>query len=278
MDAFSAMKKTGQSGGDDSVTFDSIFTTPGSSFNRSTSSLTPTSAAIYWMHLSIDVPSFTRAYMYLNGLAQEKFAIVKNHTLLDATDTMNRDGVVNVTAKAAVTLVCIYPTVATTGITQPLWAAFRMDNLFRPLIAFHVALSTFLFATANVTATRLQPIAYDLVLLNSGNGWNGSAFVVPQQGTYFLCFGAQFSTSTSFPSTGIYLSINGTRWMAAQSGLMERLKKTKDVDLTTKCCLVNLNAGDGVSMTTDLTLRTDTSVFGTYFTGFLYNPISKLQV
>src|SRR5689334_4280195 len=98
--------------------------TPDCPFDQSTSSLSVTTSALYWMHVSVDVPAQTQARLFVTGMENPTLVIVKNHTSLSSVDTMSRDGVVSVPIGRTLTLTTDYPTNGTLYY-QPYWAGFR---------------------------------------------------------------------------------------------------------------------------------------------------------
>ena len=248
LDAFNAGRISGLLTAANPLPFDSILTSNGgclrSSGTNQPAYLSAPTSAIYWMHLSVDVPAYMQAHLYLvtNGY---QHAIVKNHTSLPAGDTMIRDGVVFVPAGKSLTLASDYPT-ETTGVMQPYWAGFRLDNgFFNPAVIVSVACTKPVISDVNVK----QPIIYDRVLVNIGSAWNAAAnlLTIPITGIYLFSFSSALVRRASWYSVDVDLLVNGVLRVGMNGGVNRQMTQDNTIDFISRTFLLLLNQSDNVT-------------------------------
>ena len=237
-------------------------------------SLAVTTSAIYWMHISVDVPMNTPAHLFLSGVSYQ-FAIVKQ-ALIPGGDTMIRDGVVNVEAGQLVTLVCNYPT-EETDLQQPYWAGFRLDNYFSPLIAMSVACTT----SVNSWAGHQEPIVYDRVLVNIGSAWNTmtNQFTAPVTGIYLFSFSAGVMRRANWNPVLVELLVNGMTRKVMGGGVNKQMTQDNTIDFISRTFLLVLNKNDNVtSVVVESTAYSDKTNWQNALHAILYSPQGGIQV
>ena len=129
-----------------------VYSTSGSQFNKTSSLLQTSSPALFWFHNSINLSPNTTGLSRLSS-SITVVDIFTNSSQLPYYDTVSRDNIISTVVQQQNTfslqllgdLVSIFS-----------WSGFRLDNLFRPLIAFSVARSGRLL---NVSPY----VAYDMV-------------------------------------------------------------------------------------------------------------------
>ena len=234
----------------------------------------PTSA-VYWMHISVDVPVRTQAHLFLVGTTYQ-FAIVRNHTSLPGSDTMIRDGVVSLAAGQSVTLVTDYP-VQFTGLRQPYWAGFRLDNYFSPLIAISVACTTPVISWAG----HQEPIVYDRVLVNIGSAWNTmtNQFTAPVTGIYLFSFSAGVMRRANWNPVLVELLVNGLTIKVMGGGVNRHMTQDNTIDFISRTFLLVLSQYDNVtSVVAESTAYSDPINWQNALHAVLYCPQNTAQV
>ena len=263
LDAFSVGRNLTASGSNMAVSFNDIFETQQSNFNETTMSLfIPASPALplYWMHIAVDAPASTATTLFLSDLSM---SVNVNQTTTSVAVTLAMSGVVKVQPGAQLNLI------ASTNTSATFWSAYRIDNLFCPLIAFRVVRSTPL--------TTQSLITFDTVLVNEGNAWNSvvNDFVAPAGGIYMFSFsgGIRFQM-------GIVLNLfcNGVMIRRAGGGYGDVF--ASGYDTLSRTALLSLKASDVVNLTLSQKsyLYSDSTNFQISFSGFYYSPVSRQQV
>ena len=279
LDAFSVGRTNSLSSSSNPLPFESSVATDGSNFKYFSSNqsgyLYSSVPSIYWMHVAVDVPAHTQAHLYISGLHQP-FAIVRNHTSLPQGDTISRDGIVSVPAGQPVSMASDYPT-ETTGIMQPYWAGFRLDNYFNPLIAVSVACTTPIYGSEGLE----QPVIYDLVLINIGSAWNlaNNKFTAPTGGIYVISFSAGVMRLADSKSIIVRLLVNDIVRQAMEGGVNRMMTQDNTVDFISRSFFLRLNHGDNVTTRLlESTAYSDTINLPIALHIVLYNPNCSPQV
>ena len=263
LDAFNAVRSVSASSSASPVSFNNINATSQSNFNIASMSLSiPSSSnqSLYWMHIAADVPSSVQAIIKLSDISMTVYSTISVYAV---TITMAMSGVIKVMPSTSLNLI------ASTSTSATYWAAFRIDNLFYPLVAFRVV------RTSSITAQG--QILFNTVLVNEGNAWNASAhkFIVPYDGIYLLSYsgGIQYMYG---PALNLYR--NGVQIRSAVGGFAKTAPTGYDTML--RSTVISLVANDVMH----LTLSQESNLYceATYrpisFSGFYYNPISTIQV
>ena len=186
-----------------SIQFDQVFTTPFSSFNQNTNSLSTEKTGLYWMHMAIDVPPNVSCDAYLSSPIKT-LSLVKSYPLSDK-DTMSRDAIIRMQSGVDMTMKSRFQ------FQTAYWAGFRIDTMMNPFVCFYVGRSTSYNKTGQITD-------FDQVLVNEGFGWNStrSAFIAPRSGIYFFSFSVGLS---SWQYAVVKLQVNGGTVMTSYSGV-----------------------------------------------------------
>ena len=92
----------------------------------------------------------------------------------------------------------------------------------------------------------MDPVTYDQVLVNLGNGWNSSAntVTIPRTGYYFLHVGAGIHSGFS---SVIYLYVNNNR----QFRMLHWSNNQNGVDTMSRSGILHLSSGDQVKIICD---------------------------
>ena len=281
LDAFNAGRMNSLLMAANPLPFESILTSNGSCLQSAGTNqpafLSPPDSAIYWMHLSVDVPAYTQAHFYLvtNGY---QHAIVKNHTSLPAGDTMIRDGVVIVPAGKSLTLASDYPT-ETTGVMQSYWAGFRLDNgFFNPVVVVSVACtSPIIISDVNVKV----PIIYDRVLVNIGSAWSQAAnlLTIPITGIYLFSYSTGVVRRADWYSVTVQLLVNEIMQADLFGGIHSDMTQDNTVDFISRTFLLPLSQGDNVTtQVCHSTAYSDTINLQIALHAVLYSPQVTSQV
>ena len=211
------------------------------------------------MHIAVDALPYTPTTLQLSD---KSLSIYVSQTKTNVTVTLATSGVIIVQPNTQLNLV------AFTNSSAIYWSAFRIDNLFCPLIAFRVVRTT--------SMTTMSKVTFDVVLFNEGNVWNASANIVfiPYDGIYMF----SFSGGIRYRS-GVSLNLN------CNGAVIRRAPGTYDafdsgVDMVSKTAVLSLTTANviHISYYQKSFLYSDTTYRPVTFSGFYYNPIHKQQV
>ena len=245
------------------MTFNQINKTAGGSFNSNQMSLSLSKNvqdySIYWMTIGVDAPANTKVYIALKNV---NFTINANHTIVNVTETLMKNGVLEIPPQTQLTMISSF------SVNSAYWSGFRLDTLFCPLVAFRAVRTT--------SVPLMGQIIYDLILVNEGGGFqvNTSAFLAPLKGIYVFAFsGGLFSGKNNV----IDLIINNVVARKAAGGLGSAL--SSEMDMVVKTAVLALNAGDIITVnnTYNRLLYSDSINQQIAFSGYFHNPINKQQ-
>ena len=263
MDAFYAVRNTTTKGSNATVSFSNVYKTPYSNFQLSNMSLSNPSLStrsLYWMHIAVDALPFTPTTLQLSD---KSISVYVNQTTTNIIVTFAMGGVIAVQPKTQLNLI------ASSNSSAIYWSAFRIDNLFCPLIAFRVVRTTQMAAMGQVT--------FDVVLLNEGNAWNVSAnkFVTPYNGIYLFSFSGGIRYLNGIV---INLNCNGSVIRRVQGAYGDLF--SAGVDMMSKTAILSLTAANviHISYVQKSILYSDATYHQVTFSGFYYNPIHKQPV
>ena len=222
--------------------------------------------SLYWFHLSAGIPSHTAASYKLNGL---KFSpVVYSTSTIFSNDCLTVDTLQWVTPAMSLSATTYHPLFNSPGLPATFVLGFRIDNLFCPLVAFEVQIST---NTKLPSVESVAPIFFDTVLVNEGQGYqiNNSVFVAPVEGTYF------FTVTT--PGM-VYLEI--TKQHNLQICNCAQIQN-RGVTVVRGSAMFTLQQNDSIQLISGAHPRLPivSDEYGiTKFQGFLYKPRSTMQV
>ncbi len=247
------------------MSFDSISASMGSTLVEISplSFIAPASRmmSLYWMNVGVEIMPYTKASVTINN---SYLRIAQTHAQFDRADFISHSGLVQLEAGDKIAVTSLYNS------TQAYWSAFRIDNIFDVLVAFYVASTKFL--------TVYGTVNYDRVIVNEGSAWDGvrNRFKAPYTDLYVFSFSAGI-TGNQPPSVNLVLN-NITTIATVQLGAAV-LFASGFVDLLSASCLLQLNASDTleVQFVTN-PIYSDATNLATSFSGFLYRPISGIQV
>ena len=159
LDAFSGMRSeplippiTG-----DRVDFTSVYVSSASNFDGLSLSVNCRSNCFYWMHIAIDVGPNTLVTLQLKG-NDANMTIYKSISSLAGINTLTRSGIVQINRNVQLWLVSSYGS-SGTGVRQPYWSGFRLDNVFSDLILFSLLQTS----SDSIPMQAYIPINYDKV-------------------------------------------------------------------------------------------------------------------
>lgn len=230
----------------------------GDAFNVSSSDFTAPEDGLYWFHLTATPAPNSPCDYRMVGTFQTPNVI--RSTLTFKNDTLSRDELQVVRHQQAVYINSDFPLQAD-PVSPAVWAGFRLDFAFNPLVAFLVGIT----APSNVAVQKLIP--FNTILVDTSNSWNlnTSTFVVPQAGAYF--FTVQMATS-AYVTNAIQLKVSGQDLAQLSSSSATN----SGPDTVSRSTMALLYPGDnvtGILVTGRLysDIRYQTSLLG-----FLYSP------
>ena len=219
---------------------------------------------LYWWFYTAVWDGTTYANLSMQGVELLSLSIMNRlHTSYSGYDILARDRILNMTLYQQVVISSDYPTYASTSISSS-WGAFQLDSLMTPLIAFEVYASS---------TTAAQNKLFDSIAINYGNAWNSSdqQFIAPVSGIYYF-------------SQSIGVSANQYGWNIITlegSGVCDAEVYNVihyGLDFTSGGCLLNVTAGQRVSVRFSTPLGIDSSYMQTSFRGFFYSPVHGVKV
>ena len=127
---------------------------------------------------------------------------------------------------------------------------------------FQVAWSV---ARTTSSGTPLDPLAYDQVLVNSGNMWHSSnnSAVIPITGFYFIHIGEGVPTNTR-----VHLTLHENNNSATSLGLLQPSTNHNGIDTTSRSAILHMSSGDVVTINGRTRVYSDSGL-QTIFIGFL---------
>ena len=244
------------------ITFANIKLNYGNGFNETNSkTFTCPRTGLYWLFYTVFWDGMTFANVTVLGTNQSPILSMRRlHTVYDKYDTISRDKILNLTLHQQLTVSSSYPTVGNYTMGSS-WGAFLLDHLLSSYIAFEVYKSS----------AQPQQSFYQAVF-NYGNAWNNATqlFTAPQSGIYY------FSISVGVPA-------NTKEWNAVSlqgvyaCSLEIYSMNHNGPDIISRGCLLQLTLGQSLSIAWDSS-PVDISYSQTSFRGFLYSPVSGVQV
>ena len=123
-------------------------------------------------------------------------------------------------------------------------------------------------------STKFSDVNFDIVNINIGNGWSPSSkcFVAPVTGAYYF----SYSFGTIAANQLWYhmrISNNNTKFCDFELAPDDKPSKINGADVGSRGCLISLNAGNSVYVTSVNNYANAMSSYGeTSFRGFLYSP------
>ena len=219
----------------------------------------------YWTHISIDVPPKTKAYAGLFG-PDNNLKLIKSHTDFSQLDTMSKNGFITLKTGEQLSAMSNF-------VSQSFhWVAFRLDNLFHPLVAFSVARNNHL--------TMLGRITYNVILTNIGWAWNESFnfFLAPKRAQYFFSLSSvMFHTAPTTVNEFVFV-VNEMKIQYFKTGAASLI--SQGIDLVSMSCFVQMKSGDKLStvLNSGFLFNNATNLYQTTLSGFMYNiPHIALQ-
>ena len=269
---FNCIKTQPVSGKTNAIMFDQILTSVDDAFVKANNSLSATGNSVWWWHMGVDVPPSTFAFLHILNLypGQNMTIMKRNRAIYAGLDSLTYDGIIKLaTSSNSLTLATDYATYGTMNNRQSYWAGFRLDNFFRPLIAFRVTRSSPVY--------DLGPYTYDTVLVNEGSGWDTArnAFIAPVSGVYF------FTVSGGITNAMYTLSVlvNSVLNCNIKAGI-GALLMVSETDLVTGACFLQMSKGDNVTSVLTNGSPMYSTPLNNYisFSAFCYNPSISQKV
>ena len=233
-----------------------------SPYSVATKSLSVSQRSLYWFYLCVGVPANIVTYNRLNGLNYP--TVVYSTATVFPMDRLSIDTVQWISAAIPLS-VSNNQSLFSSPNLETAWLGFRLDNTFRPLIAFDVQLTHNYASAANDIA-----IGFDRLVVNEGNGYSilTNTFVVPLDGSYFFSVvtpnGAHLTVNNNIVlCVCLCASVLGSAISSGRASVMMTLNKGDVVRVKALAVGSNIISNqDGL----------------TSFRGFLYSPLSQQQV
>ena len=241
-----------------------MFLTPSSTFNKTCGcQINPSPLYVnryYWTHTGLDIPANTKVNVLLYNT---NLNLQKAVTALDDTTTMSMKGVINMSPKMVCWTTSLY------SLSFVSWSAFRIDNIFYPLEAFHVANTD--------SIVNNDQISFNIIILTLGNGWkqNTNTFEPSYVGIYFVSFsGGIFSTSAQIDLmlNNVYVTSAYAPYFSSGSDIYSKS------DMFSKSFMIKLLAGDSLSLVGFGEIYSTRNSKQITFSGFNYSPMNLQQV
>jgi hypothetical protein len=258
---FSAARTTSYVTSAAQLPFNVILVDTENGFDFSKAYYTVKQAGYYMFHFSAGVPAFQRLNMALRN-ASSTPNIILTHTTFDDVVVTSRDDIQYVNEGQRLYISSDYPLMSD-GMMQTSWSGLRLDGLYSPLILFRAACTTTLQTIGDVTL--------DKMLINVGGGWDAcnSRFVAPRDGIYFFSWSSASVTNTIHV---VNLYLNNSATLLIQLAISGGYYNGSDT--ATQSALLQLRAGDFVTLRSNMgSLYSDVN-YQTSFLGFLYEPIA----
>ena len=169
-------------------------------FDITTGIFSSGTTGLYWFHLSAGVPPFTKALYGIQNSPSDFIGINKSNTMYPK-DQVSTDALRWVSAESKLSVATSYTLNNDALLSQTSWLWLRLNSFIKPLVAFHVILTT------SISLIEFYPIPFDRVLVNEGGGWNlaTSKFSPPVLGIYYFTFGV---ASTSENKAAMIMMLN----------------------------------------------------------------------
>jgi hypothetical protein len=184
------------------------------------------------------------------------------HTTFDGVVVTSRDDIQYVNEGQRLYISSDYPLMSD-SMMQTSWSGLRLDGLYSPLILFRAARTTTLQTIGNVT--------FDKMLINVGGGWDAcnSRFVAPRDGIYFFSWSSANVRNTTH---AVSLHLNNSPTLLIELPIASGYYDGSDT--ASQSALLQLTAGDLVTLRSSTgSLYSDVN-YQTSFLGFLYEPIA----
>ena len=222
--------------------------------------------ALYWFHLSLGIPSYTKALYGIQLTTNDFLGINKTNTAYP-NDQVTTDALCWVSSGSKLSITTTYNIYNSGQLTQTSWLWLKLDSFITPLVAFHVALTTSFSPGSSVDAT----VPFNKVFVNEGGGWNSATykFSPPMSGIYYISFGAATTSgkraAMTLRQSSQYRVFSGM-WESSLHNGLESNRASVLLNVATTdfifCSSYNGHYYEGNSNNLN------------YLMGFLYNPSS----
>ena len=247
----------------DTVTFANAKVNYGNGFNETTGkTFTCPKTGLYWLFYTVVWNGQTFANFTVQGTNLVPIMSIRRlHTDYNNIDTISRDKILNLTLNRQLTVSSSYPIFGNSSFGSS-WGAFFLENLMSSFIAFEVY---------KTTAVPLQ--SFYQTVFNYGNAWNNATqlFKAPQAGIYYFSISVGVLATTM--GWNAFLVVPDNKYACS---LEIYSKDHNGPDIISRGCLLQLALGQSLKI--DWLFDTDLSYSQTSFRGFLYSPISGIQV
>ena len=241
-----------------------------------TSSLELSETGLYWFHLSIGVPAYTKANCTINGLSNT-IGIIKDNTAY-TDDQVTVDGLSWVSKGIKLSVFTSYNLFnSNSSVGETAWIWLRLDTVMQQVVAFYVVKTS-----AEETLSDGLQLTYDQVIINEGNGWNQSfnMFVAPVSGNYFVSFGIASPSKTS-SCLKLVKNPSTTNIVSVKISCIKETSAHNGVEIARAAIMIYLNVNDSLAsfVVTNSVFYNGNGTSGyTYLQSFLYNPSNGSKI
>ena len=231
-----------------------------------THKFTAPQTGLYWFHWSVGLMSgWSTTVTLAGGPRQPKILRTFTNHLPGSPVTTSRDELIQLQGGHQLWLNSNAP-LYSDQFMQTSFTGFLLDNLFSPLVAFHVARSS-----SMTNANYGSKLAYNVELVDTHNAWNPSKYeyVVPVAGVYVISIMTGVYQKDIF-SHAFYIEGNE---LFSSSFTYTSTAHTGQMTIS-RTVIIPLNAGDRLysQFTISGSSIYSDSDYQTAFMGFLYSP------
>ena len=224
-------------------------------------SFSVTEQSLFWFQITAGKSTNNKTYYRLNGLRHPAVLFSTSSALFHGCMTADTVQWVNQSMKLSISNEeCLL----NNENFETSWLGFRLDDKFKPLIAFNVQLTYSLY----LSDSNDPVIPFDRITTNEGNAFHvsNSKMIVPVPGLYFLAV-----VSTTFINVKVNEQIFLSICLCCE---LFSVSQERGAFMT------YLNTGDEVQVVRHLIPGNNVTVFSNFeglisFHGFLYNSIYK---
>ncbi len=263
------------------VTFDKVLVNDGDAFDITASHFIVPHTGLYWIHVSVGIPTNTSAYVTVHG-TQWPIDIIRYHSTFNVTPSVtSRDALVQLEAGAQLWLTSnssIYSDeLYMTSFNGFLLNTIVVNNI---LTAFSVGKSkSQAYNCSNMLENDdiVGKVTFDVTHIDTHDAWNttGSEYIAPVNGTYIvsLTSGIRAFTDQALRVSGGYCELNLCGVLLSHTGA-----DYQEDDVISSTFVMPMTAGDrlyiGFQCVSGARLKTVHSEgdFQTTLAGFIYAP------
>ena len=236
----------------------------GQSFSRTTGYFAPPLNGTYVIHLS----SAVKDSKQINFFAQINFLKIglrSTSTNISGMDTLSRDFIYTLAQGTQTYLNLANGTASCGPMRQASWSAFLLDNLMKPLVAFHVGRDSSFY--------NIGKVDFNIPLIQTGCMWNSTTrtFTATHTGIYVFSLSCATQGNQYYD---VFICINGM----PTHELMLASTTHNGIDMSSRTVVMFLATGDEVYIELVSGSLYSDAGYLTSFAGFLYEPLDGRKV